>query len=894
MKKYVQFTLLAILFISGLFAVFRAVVTRQVPMTQFIDVANADNGTSIVAWYDDEDIVIAQLTTAGTISKYVRFDSIKGNEMYTIAGLGAGSNDKVYALRNTVDPYTGDLKSQELMVMDFKSVFAKTEKVINLGSDDENYIYGWINVSEDTITLIATDPYETIAVRRNYEYGTNLSGTLNIKNTRTYHLAEGEGIYKAIGNGQDLVYISDSGKIYHAVEENGFVQEIYPARTVETLMYPTFLAYAESGYVYFGEHESGDIIKLNVSDGTEEIILNGNSTLNGSSLYTSKDLLNVAMTNINNYSAVVYNTHTNSFNIVKTIDGITETIEKMNFSVALIIFKLLINWVVCGIVLFFAFGIFEVFIQGIQSGRTVIGRLLAATLPMIVVALIIFGLIAFSYYKSSIQTNFEKQTEDEGNMLTALFGQESFNEIEYPYDYTSEAYSYLLSQLKTRDLYSRVIYYESGTLYIGVDENSPCFYPFGIWMNLDAESLYKKAALTGNAVTGTIRDELGERLVCITPVGGVSGDTVYLLETGIYTSNINEYVKAYLGQFAIICIVFIILTIVVLSISYYRILLPLNEVKAVMKDFTDGNTNARIETTSEDEIAGISRIFNNMADDMMLQIHNLQKMGDTYYRFVPVSVISLLGMDNLGDLSLGSKIVGKYPVLKAELKLPRTADDEDIESITNRFFNTINNFAGQNEIVPIVDSASLDSIMLICQKGVQSAIAAALSILAKIDSDNAAIGDVNQQININFVLHETEIDFGICGDADRYVLALFAPEVPKLMKNGRFFDLSGSRLLVTSEAFDLLENKELFANRYAGAVKVAGRSMGMYDIYDDRSAEEIRLIKQSSRIFQKAMQLYEQGTYYEAKNLFAMVLRENPRDYVAKYYIFQCEALSKQ
>ena len=79
MKKYVQFTLLAILFISGLFAVYRAVVTRQVPMTQFIDITNADNGTSVVAWYDDEDIVIAQLTTSGSISKYVRFDSIKGN-----------------------------------------------------------------------------------------------------------------------------------------------------------------------------------------------------------------------------------------------------------------------------------------------------------------------------------------------------------------------------------------------------------------------------------------------------------------------------------------------------------------------------------------------------------------------------------------------------------------------------------------------------------------------------------------------------------------------------------------------------------------------------------------------------------------------------------------------
>lgn len=893
MKKYVKITLFVILFLSGLFAVYRMIDTRQVPMTQFIDIANMETGSTAVAWYDKDDIVVAVVSADGTVDKYTSFDSVKSNEMYTVSGLGAGNNGYVYVLRNIVNPYSGDLIDQELMVINFNSVFSKVEKIITLSSEEENYTYKWINVSGDTITLIATDPYETVVVRRNFEYGTNLSGTLNIKNTRKYNLAEGEGIYKAVGNGQDLVYISDSGKIYHAVEDTGITKEIYPARTVESLMYPTFISYAESGYVYFGEHESGDVIKLNINDGTEEIILNGNSTLNGSALYTSKDLLNVSMANINNYSAVAFNSHTNTFNILKTTDGITQTVEQIKYSVAVVIYRFITVWLLGALILFLVFGVFELFITGIRSGHTVIGRLLAATLPMIVIALVVFGMIAFGYYKSSIQSNFEKQTEDEGNMLTALFGQESFNEVEYPYDYTSEAYSYLLSQLKTRELYSRVIYYESGNLYIGVDENSPCFYPFGIWMNLDAEKLYKKAALTGNAITGTIRDELGERMVCITPVGGLSGDTVYLLETGIYTSNIDEYVKSYLGRFAIVCVVFMILTILVLSISYYRILLPLNEVKAVMKDFTDGNTNARIETTSEDEIAGISRIFNNMADDMMLQIHNLQKMGDTYYRFVPVSVMNLLGTDNLGNLSLGSKIVGKYAVLKVELKLPKTADNDDIEAITNRFFNTINNFAGQNGMVPIVDKASLDSIMLICQNGVQTAVAAALSMLAKIDSDNAAIGDANLQINANFILHETEVNFGICGDDDRYVLALFAPEFPKLMKNGRFFDLSGCRLLVTSEAFEHLDNAELFANRYVGSVQVADKTMGMHDIYDDRSAEEIRIIKQTIRIFDKAMDLYERGSYYEAKNLFAMVLRENPNDWVSKYYIFQCEAKSK-
>ena len=37
------------------------------------------------------------------------------------------------------------------------------------------------------------------------------------------------------------------------------------------------------------------------------------------------------------------------------------------------------------------------------------------------------------------------------------------------------------------------------------------------------------------------------------------------------------------------------------------------------------------------------------------------------------------------------------------------------------------------------------------------------------------------------------------------------------------------------------------------------------------------------------MKLFEQGYLYEAKNLFAVVLQDNPGDMVARYYIFRCE-----
>ena len=54
------------------------------------------------------------------------------------------------------------------------------------------------------------------------------------------------------------------------------------------------------------------------------------------------------------------------------------------------------------------------------------------------------------------------------------------------------------------------------------------------------------------------------------------------------------------------------------------------------------------------------------------------------------------------------------------------------------------------------------------------------------------------------------------------------------------------------------------------------------------------VMKQPRHAFDKAMELYEKGFYYEAKNLYACVLRENPGDMAAKYYIFRCEALQEK
>lgn len=889
-EKIIKRIWMIIVILAAILAGYQCISKRSVPLDSFLAFTTTPNGNSIVSWIDENQTTIAKISIDGKIEKKYSFQTEKDDYLYQVQGITAG-DDYVYLLRNLADKYNGNVLGQELVVIDYdSSLIVKEKKIFDL-VNEANYQYRWIHATADTVTLIGTDRYESSAVRETYEFGAVLDNTLSLKNTRTYPLRDGEGIYKAIANSTNLVYISDSGKIYCASEEK--VWEVYPARKLDVLMYPSYISYAESGYIYFGEHETGDIVKLNLADGSEETVWNGNSAFFGTGLYTPKDVIAMSMSSLNNFTALVKDSGSHSFQFLNVRDGQANVVEEFQQSGMEMVRIFTLSWLTYSLLGLAVYLLMHMFVSSIRGGHTIMERLVSATVPMLIATMVLFGMVSYSYYGDAIDDNFEKQTVDEGNMLAALFGQESFNEIEFPYDYTGEAYQYLSQQMETRDLYTRAVYYENGSLYIGVDKNNPCFYPFDIMMNIPAEKLYEKAALTGEAVTGMIHDQYGERFVCVTPIGGLSGQTIYLLETGVYTANIDAYTATYIKDFAIMSLAFLVIVAVVLMILFYRILFPIGEIKREMQKFADGDRSVRIRSTSEDELIGITQVFNKMADDIDVQILNLERVSETYYRFVPPSIIELLGKDNLGSLTLGSNVQGEYAVLNARLSLQETLPIEQNEALMNRFFNTVNRFTQQNGIISIVDDANLQSIIMICQQGVEAAITAALTILAKIDADNqkAAPGE---QLKVNFVMDYTDVYFGICGDEQRYIPVVLAPKFEKLLSNAFFLKSMGSRLLVTEAGYEKLNNIDSYANRYVGRIKNTPTDTGMYDLYEDRTAEQIRVMKTTQHAFDKAMELYEKGFYYEAKNLFAMVLRENPQDMAAKYYVFRCEALEKK
>ena len=210
------------------------------------------------------------------------------------------------------------------------------------------------------------------------------------------------------------------------------------------------------------------------------------------------------------------------------------------------------------------------------------------------------------------------------------------------------------------------------------------------------------------------------------------------------------------------------------------------------------------------------------------------------------------------------------------------------EEEINRFFNLINTQAVKQNAIPIVDSANLSSMLLICKEGVASAIRTALAILASVDAYNAGTEDY-ERLELMFLLHRSDIFVGICGDEERYIPVLITPELENILQKKETFRQVGSRLLVTGQTFRELEKESDFENRYIGTLGIEDNKGGFYEFYDDRETGEVHLLKVTDSNFRKAMKLYEQGYLYEAKNLFAMVLQDNPDDMVARYYIFRCE-----
>ncbi|GKH50556.1 hypothetical protein CE91St46_16670 [Eubacteriales bacterium] len=845
------------------------------------------SGQTLLARYQEDRILLDRIGKEGVSNAGISIRRSREGAFLSIADLAVEPDGQALLLLDLCDELTGERLRQEIWQYDLNRLFPRRVHRILLNTGDGAVRYRWLEASSGLAVLIACDEKETTMLREAYDLGTLLAdGTMNLKGQRSYLLADREGVAQAMSVGAQVVYASRSGKLLCAAEDAA-PRELYSALRLQKYSYPLFLAPESSESILMGVWESGDILSVSLDDGSTALLKGGTEPFSGISSYHPVDVRAMSMEDLQNFAAAVR--YRSGFSLILCTGGDTEIIDGISEGLlsraAALLFGFLGRLFLCALAGQLLFSFFYL----VGSSRTILVKLIVSTLPLMAAALALFGVFSYRAYGQAITESFRKQAEDEGSLLTALFGTESFQEIEFPYQYTGEAYSYLKESMATRSIHTATAYYERGSLCIGVDANYPCAYPFDLRLDAAAAALYEQAAFTGRSQTGTINDAAGRRLACVTPIGGEQGDVVYLLETGILSANMQQYTGAYLRSYLIVSLAFLLSIGGILTVVFLRIVRPIGEIKSGLEEFAQGNRKIRLSDDATDEFSDIIRVFNKMANDIDAQIYSLQQANDTYFRFIPQKMLLLLGKENLGEIELGNHREQDCCVLCASLALhSESLTQLQEQELINRFFNIVNLACDQNGGVLITDSASLRRLRILCPDGSETAIRLALSALSQIDAYNATL-PVQNRLDILFTAHCAANYYGICGDRERLIPALISDELDLISGCDEALRALSSRLLVTETAMEGIERENHFF-RYIGCLEKPGcENLGLYDFYDAAPPEETRLINETRTAFDKAVELYRQGRYYDAKNLFALVLRQNQYDNVARHYIFRAE-----
>ncbi|MDL2232097.1 HAMP domain-containing protein [Ruminococcaceae bacterium OttesenSCG-928-L11] len=857
-----------------------------------LSVKALENGETLLAVTEDNRVEIYLLRDNGSVRETLSFSRRQGDRQLNLLDMTMDDTGRVYVLRDIVDARTGNFLEQDLWIYRTNGFYLGAASTVALRTDATAapVRYKWLSMSS-ALVLIGTGGERGGMQRAAYDLDTlRDNGQVAVKSNRAYPIASKQDVYTAIPSGSNIAYIARSGRVFFSGENAGAAREVYPGREDEQklLNYATFIAPASSGSVYIGEGNSGDILRLELSSGTAQTVRNGSDALTDNGNYRVKDVAILSMRDEKNFSAIVKNDATGTFAVVINHDGKQNAVEALDDGAV----GRVMGWILRFLLYFAGFELICMAVgaifRRILYSRTILLKLVFSTLPLLVMALVLFGTYSYQSYRENIEDNFKKQVQDEGSLLAALFGAESFNQISHPMAYNNTDYEYLSRQMATRDIHTDTAYFETDTLYTGVSEEYPPFFSFDITANKEKEALYRKAALRGEAQTGLIEDGAGRRIACVTPIGGTSGTTIFLLETSRSTTNMEEYTNAFIRNYLLASGLFLVAVCLLLLYTFTRILTPLEKIIDGLERFSAGKRDTRLPTNTNDELADISRVFNKMASDIDVEIYKLESMSETYYRFIPQRIFQLLEKENLGDIQFGNAVRGQYSILCVNLNIRQgTGGFDGIRELTNQFFGILNRVCDAHNATLLSDSVNLQDLRVVCPD-TDSAVSVAMDAIAQVDGYNATC-PVNMRLDVSFFLHRAEMSFSICGDDNRYIPTLVCSELEWLTRRCEGFRQISSRLIVTSAAYENIETDGHFS-RFIGYVDAQdGTLVGLYDFFDSCPPALIRLLNDTRGAFDKAMQLYQDERYYEAKNLFTVVLRENQYDNVARHYIFQCE-----
>ncbi|MCD9025813.1 adenylate/guanylate cyclase domain-containing protein [Cohnella silvisoli] len=695
----------------------------------------------------------------------------------------------------------------------------------------------------------------------------------------------------------EIYYTTKRGGIFQ-VTAQGDSQIIYPLASMDRTRknFPERLSIDSDGKLIFIDRLLNAVTRMEPGQKYLNVMLDEASIQKAVPDAESYELMDILPTGDGGFT-VVLSDRTLTYDNQKRLTGVLSQATYLNNI-------LLKEWLIWGAafagLLLLIFALRLVYIHLMNRRFSLFFKQLIVTVPIIVVCMLLLSNFIYNSFSARMEDEMQRELSLLARNGQQIIDGDRLERLHSPEDYSNDDYKAIRGKMSflfegeqavnRQGLYSTLYKYDDGKLYILMDDDDGVnmFKPFE--MNEENESVRKDGVIR----TGQWEDANGKWLYAIGPVYNSKHEVVGIYETGrdmsvLYQAN----QKIYKNILQNIVIITSILLVVILAATFLM-LSTIRKLRRSVMDMADGNWDVEVRVKSRDEVGDLGEQFNRMARYIRQYIVDITQFSEASYRFVPQQFFKSLGKKGILDIHLGDQVQQNMSVMIANLrdfrKLSQTLTPMENFNFMNSFLRRFGPLVRKED--GLISKYLGAGFMALFPGYAEEALRTAIAIRQELTEYNAGRRRAGYvPVDIGIAVHRGPLMMGIIGEERRWEGNVISDGVHLTATLERLSEDLGASILVTRDLFEQLREPERFRHRSLGRITPEGQeeAIELIDVYDGDS-EQLRQAKDRTKaLFERGLMLCQEGRFYDARETFVEVIKQNRLDKAAKLYFYLCD-----
>ena len=312
-----------------------------------------------------------------------------------------------------------------------------------------------------------------------------------------------------------------------------------------------------------------------------------------------------------------------------------------------------------------------------------------------------------------------------------------------------------------------------------------------------------------------------------------------------------------------------------------------------MERLASGEREVQVQVGGGDELASLADDVNALSSALQHVEVQQQELAQSYRRFVPERVLSLLGKTSIQEVDKQTFVSRNLAAMMLSFRFP----PQVYERSGRELFDNINEIIERTASIVTqkggaVFNFAYDGYDAVVEEGSAAAVSTAVAVQQEVlEMNRERELDGRPPVTVRIALDEGNVMLGVVGDENQIEPASISSSFSVAKHLVELCGRLEANILCTEA---VIHGAQGYGSRYMGKCLEGGQAIRTYEIFDG-DVYEIRKVKEDTgeRFSQGVYALYARD-FSQAKRIFLNLVHRNTGDGGARYYLYLADRLEKR